>query len=672
MRLNSYFRISLVVYLCLFSFGLQAQGNLMLVGGGGEIDGGWSDTPYQWMVDNAENKKIGIISYSDADNWLPDYFVSLGANEAVNIKIDSRDLANQSNMFDSLNQYDGLFFKGGDQSRYYEYYKDTEVQAAIEAIYSRGGVIGGTSAGMAILSGVMFTASNGSAYPYDALTDINSEFMKLQNDFLSFYPDYIFDTHFVERGRTPRLIGFLANWFDKNSQLIKGIGIDDRTAFCINTQSFGTVYGTGAASIYHPKDFQIQEGKITNSNVSAIQLTHAQSYDLNTSQVLERNLSEMSQPESSLPYYQVFATSESILSNTRNILQDAISSEKLGMKILLVSKPNNSKIADYKQFLAENTSSEIVLLELSADEEQDQQIALRNNIRESSLLIFLEPGNLIEYFNSGATGELLAAHITRNEITNVFLGSVANQLGENYANNIYQDPFNAYYGDIEFSDGLGLMKDFSIITASYGLDDKDYYENITSSVVDRVLRENLSYGIYLTGNTYLSYTLNENDRAILKIDGDLSSVLVENFGTKYAQTDQKVSGSSSRLQYAFDSLNYKIVRGIEFEIGDVAATEQEDYQFEEEEVLSSNELLDLGVKLLQNPVQSNLKLRNNSSKNYKIQVSTMEGSLVFDSILQNHSLREFYVGYLPSSQYIVVLSDVVNGKKYFIKMLKTN
>ena len=54
---------------------------------------------------------------------LPDYFMELGAVEAVNIRIDSRDLADQAIMLDSLNQYDGLFFKGGDQGRYYEYYK---------------------------------------------------------------------------------------------------------------------------------------------------------------------------------------------------------------------------------------------------------------------------------------------------------------------------------------------------------------------------------------------------------------------------------------------------------------------------------------------------------------------------------------------------------------------
>ena len=57
MKFLSLYRILYTLFLCLFSFVTHAQGNLMLVGGGGETDGGWSDVPYQWMVDRAENKK---------------------------------------------------------------------------------------------------------------------------------------------------------------------------------------------------------------------------------------------------------------------------------------------------------------------------------------------------------------------------------------------------------------------------------------------------------------------------------------------------------------------------------------------------------------------------------------------------------------------------------------
>jgi len=671
MKFNDAIKILSLLFLCLYSIVLNAQGNLMLVGGGAESEGGWSDTPYQWMVNNAENKKIGIVSYSDADNWLPDYFASLGAIEAVNIKIDSRELAGHTNMFDSLNQFDALFFKGGDQSRYYDYYKNTAVQLAIEEIYNRGGVIGGTSAGMAILSGVIFTASNGSAYPYDAFNDINSQYMTLEGDFLQFYPDYIFDTHFIERGRTSRLIGFLAHWSHTNDQLIKGVGIDDRTAFCINAEGIGTVYGTGAASVYRPNNFQVEGSKVINSKIKSIQLTHGQSYDLMAHKTLDRELSNTSRPEMNLPYYQVFATSETTIGKASNMLDEVISNEKLGGKILIVSDSSNDKIADYHQFFKENSSSEIVVLKISDSESQEEQIALRNNIRESSLLVFLEPENLSLYFNSGMTGELLESHMKRNEITNVFLGPIANQLGQSYSNNIYQDPFNAYYNDLEFSIGLGLLEDFNIITKAYELEDKDYYENITSAVVDRMLNEQLKFGVYLTGDTYFSYTIDEGDKAVVTTKGELSSLMIENSGTRYSQTAEKVSGNISRLQYAFDSLNYSIMKGVELEIGVVSSNDQTDYVFEEEEVLSNVQSGKSGIRLLQNPVRDFLKLSNNSTEDCQVGVFTLEGRPVFNTILQSDVAKEFYVGHLPDSQYVIIVSTENSDKKYSINLLKT-
>ena len=71
----------------------------------------------------------------------------------------------------------------------------------------------------------------------------------------------------------------------------------------------------------------------------------------------------------------------------------------------------------------------MITLELSASDDQENQIELRNNIRESSLLVFLEPQSLSEYFNAGPTGELLQSHMKRNEITNVFWGSNSKSTG---------------------------------------------------------------------------------------------------------------------------------------------------------------------------------------------------------------------------------------------------
>jgi hypothetical protein len=260
----------------------------------------------------------------------------------------------------------------------------------------------------------------------------------------------------------------------------------------------------------------------------------------------------------------------------------------------------------------------------------------------------------------------------RNEITNVFLGEIANRLGNSFSNNIYQDPFTAYYDDLEYSEGFKLMEDFKIITDAYGLDDKDYYENITSTVVDRLLAEDLKYGIYLTGDTYFSYTINDDNQASIKMDGNLSSVMIINPTTRFAQTGQTVSGSTSRLQFAFDSLEYIITKGGQYDVGQVEPQEQEEYEFEEEEVLSNTELKELGIILLQNPVKSKLSINNSSAKDFKIRIYSIDGKSHFEGILKNGRLNEFYVGYLHDNRYILSVTDIVDNKKYLINILKTN
>lgn len=161
-----------------------AQGKLVLVGGGGEDQNDWSDEPYRWAVDQSQNKKVAVISYGDADNWIPDYFKWLGAVDAVNIKLDSRTIADQQATYDLLMQYDVFFFKGGDQSLYYQYFKGTKTQQAIIDKFNAGGVISGTSAGMAILSKVFYAALGNSLYPDDVLQDFQDPDITLRNDFL--------------------------------------------------------------------------------------------------------------------------------------------------------------------------------------------------------------------------------------------------------------------------------------------------------------------------------------------------------------------------------------------------------------------------------------------------------------------------------------------------------
>ena len=66
---------------------------------------------------------------------------------------------------------EAIWFAGGDQVDYHNLWQGTPLNDAInEALTERNIVIGGTSAGMAILGGLRFTAANGTVYSEEALS----------------------------------------------------------------------------------------------------------------------------------------------------------------------------------------------------------------------------------------------------------------------------------------------------------------------------------------------------------------------------------------------------------------------------------------------------------------------------------------------------------------------
>jgi cyanophycinase len=119
-----------------------------------------------------------------------------------------------------------VWFSGGDQSRITERYLGTATEKALRALHARGGTIGGTSAGAAIMSGVMITGGQTEA-------SLGTGF-----DFL---PGFVVDQHFVKRNRKGRLLGVL----DKHPGFV-GLGIDEATAAVVTGR---TIKAVGASTL---------------------------------------------------------------------------------------------------------------------------------------------------------------------------------------------------------------------------------------------------------------------------------------------------------------------------------------------------------------------------------------------------------------------------------------
>ena len=230
----------------------ERRGTLVLAGGGSEQDrngDSWSDRLYRHIIDASPDRRVLILSAEPENEWLPAYFRRLGAESAENLFIGNRRVADLAETAVRINKVGAVFIKGGDQSVYMANWENTRTMDALKALYHRGGVLAGTSAGAALLGGVVFTASLGTLYPEDALTDAGHPKMDLKPGFLDAFPSLLVDTHFTQRGRLPRLAVMLANWHSNHGEKdIIGLGLDDQTGVVLNADGRATVIGAGSVS----------------------------------------------------------------------------------------------------------------------------------------------------------------------------------------------------------------------------------------------------------------------------------------------------------------------------------------------------------------------------------------------------------------------------------------
>jgi cyanophycinase len=227
----------------------QAQGSVLLVGGGSENYNDWSDKPYRWLVQQAPNRRIAILHYSTTSSWLTSYFIWLGATSDTSFAISSTASANDSSNYRAILACDGVFLRGGDQWQYISKWKGTLVERAIREVFQRGGVVGGTSAGMAVLTKVIFDARVTSVDPRAALRDPLGSGITFTEDFLGFVPGTLGDTHFYERGRIGRLLAMLAVYKSQKGKEITGAGVDYNTALAIGPTGTGEIMGAGTVTI---------------------------------------------------------------------------------------------------------------------------------------------------------------------------------------------------------------------------------------------------------------------------------------------------------------------------------------------------------------------------------------------------------------------------------------
>jgi cyanophycinase len=229
------------------------RGGLLLAGGG-------TDQPdaFRWLIRQAGGGDVVVLRASGSDGYHS-FVMRLGAVDSVeSFVVHSREAASNPLLLDRLKKAEAIFFAGGDQSRYVRFFKDTEIETIVNDAAKRGVPIGGTSAGLAILSEFSYSAMNASVTTAVAVADPYHADITLDRNFLALphMAGLITDSHVMERGRLGRTVAFMARlkrdgWL--GDRPARAIAIDRETALLVEPD--------GSVSIVGPKTAYFMEAR---------------------------------------------------------------------------------------------------------------------------------------------------------------------------------------------------------------------------------------------------------------------------------------------------------------------------------------------------------------------------------------------------------------------------
>lgn len=209
------------------------------------------DEAFVWWQPYVNGGDVVVLRTSGADGYNDYLFTQIGGIDSVEtLLVDTRALANDPYVRYRLETAEAVFMAGGDQATYLDAWKGTGVEDGLHAAWDRGAILGGTSAGLAVLGDRVFSAANGTVYSDEALEDPFNPYMTFEDDFLDLPPlqGWITDSHFDERDRYGRLVGFLARWSVQGLPRY-GLGVDESTALVVGPDGQGTVVGSGQVTV---------------------------------------------------------------------------------------------------------------------------------------------------------------------------------------------------------------------------------------------------------------------------------------------------------------------------------------------------------------------------------------------------------------------------------------
>ncbi len=221
-----------------------AQGGICLMGGATE-----NDNAMVWFLERASGGDVVVLRASGSDGYNDYMYSDLGGiNSVETIVLNDPTAAFEPYVHQRILDAEAIWFAGGDQWDYVDYWRGTPIDSLVrEAVNVRNVAIGGTSAGMAILGGIQFTAENGTVSSAQALNNPYANNVTLSDDLFMDVPlmdGIITDTHYDDPDRRGRHFAFLAHAMDAfGLSDVRGIACNEYTAVCIDPAGEARVYG---------------------------------------------------------------------------------------------------------------------------------------------------------------------------------------------------------------------------------------------------------------------------------------------------------------------------------------------------------------------------------------------------------------------------------------------
>lgn len=188
----------------------------------------------------AEDARIVILpqasALEDTGQYYGEFFRELGAGQATAVEFRYRNDADLVENLALLKTASAVFIAGGNQMRLTALISGTKFEAELHQAYLRGALVGGTSAGAAILSRVMIAYGKGGPTPREGIAQFLQGF--------GFTEKIVFDQHFRQRDRFGRLAYAVAA-----SPGLLGVGVDEDTAAILVDDDEITVAGSGSVTI---------------------------------------------------------------------------------------------------------------------------------------------------------------------------------------------------------------------------------------------------------------------------------------------------------------------------------------------------------------------------------------------------------------------------------------